>query len=156
MEESGSEGKNSRWGQVLFLVSMYRKLMRPLEECFRGRCTSHQLWAILTLEAAGPMPVGQLAEAMRVTKQQMSRMVEGLVEEGLLFRKADPSDGRRLLVGLSHEARQILNVRWHDFENRADGLLSALNEEERTEFDGAVATLNRLFERLPLAVPESR
>ena len=99
MEESGSEGKNSRWGQVLFLVSMYRKLMRPLEECFRGRCTSHQLWAILTLEAAGPMPVGQLAEAMRVTKQQMSRMVEGLVEEGLLFRKADPSDGRRLLVG---------------------------------------------------------
>lgn len=68
MEESGSEGKNSRWGQVLFLVSMYRKLMRPLEECFRGRCTSHQLWAILTLEAAGPMPVGQLAEAMRVTK----------------------------------------------------------------------------------------
>ena len=156
MEESGSEGKNSRWGQILFLVSMYRKLMRPLEECFRGRCTSPQLWAILTLEAAGPMPVGQLAEAMRVTKQQMSRMVEGLVEEGLLFRKADPSDGRRLLVGLSHEARQILNVRWHDFENRADGLLSALNEEERTEFDGAVATLNRLFERFPRAVPESR
>lgn len=102
------------------------------------------------------MPVGQLAEAMRVTKQQMSRMVEGLVEEGLLFRKADPSDGRRLLVGLSDEARQILNVRWHDFENRADGLLSALNEEERTEFDGAVATLNRLFERFPRAVPESR
>ena len=146
MEESGSEGKSSRWGQVLFLVSMYRKLMRPLEECFRGRCTSHQLWAILTL----------VAEAMRVTKQQMSRMVEGLVEEGLLFRKADPSDGRRLLVGLSHEARQILNVRWHDFENRVDGLLSALNEEERTEFDGAVATLNRLFERFPRAVPESR
>ena len=140
---------NDRKSRLLFLVSIYRKLMRPLEDCFRGKYTSLQLWTILILDAGGPMPMGKLAEAVRIPKQQMSRLAEGLEAEGILVRKVDPNDRRRLLVGLSEQALAEMNAGWMEFERRAEGLLSVLDESERREFNAAADTMNRLLVKLP-------
>ena len=140
------EGRKER---LIFLVSIYRKLMRPLEKCFRGKYTSLQLWTILILDAGGPMSMGSLAAAVRIPKQQMSRLAEGLVEEGILIREVDPEDRRRLLVGLSEQALAEVEEGWREFERRAEGLVTALDEDDRRAFDEALGTLNRLFLKLP-------
>ena len=145
MAEDGSDlasGPSGRRDHLIFLVYVYRKLTRPLEDCFRGRYTSLQLWTILILDAGGPMSISGLAAAMRLPKQQMSRMVESLVEEGILFR-------RRLLIGLSDQAGREMETGWLEFERRAERLLSVLSEAERRDFDEALDTLSRLLVKLP-------
>lgn len=152
MAEDGSDlasGPSGRRDHLIFLVYVYRKLTRPLEDCFRGRYTSLQLWTILILDAGGPMSISGLAAAMRLPKQQMSRMVESLVEEGILFRKEDPQDRRRLLIGLSDQAGREMETGWLEFERRAERLLSVLSEAERRDFDEALDTLSRLLVKLP-------
>ncbi len=152
MAEGGSglvPGPNGKRNHLIFLVYVYRKLTRPLEDCFRGRYTSLQLWTILILDAGGPMSMSGLAAAMRLPKQQMSRMVESLVEEGTLFRKEDPQDRRRLLIDLSEQAKREMETGWLEFEQRAEGLLSVLSEAERRDFDEALDTLSRLLVKLP-------
>ena len=154
MAEDGSGVMpGSRRRQMLFLIAVYRKLIRPLQDCFRGRYTSLQLWAILILDAAGPMSLGELAAALHLPKQQMSRMAESLVEEGTLFRQEDPRDRRRLLVGLSPQARRTMQEGCMTFDHWAEGLFSTLDDVDRAEFDCAQATLNRIFGKLPFSSP---
>ena len=143
----------SRRRQMLFLIAVYRKLIRPLQDCFRGRYTSLQLWAILILDAAGPMSLGELAAALHLPKQQMARMAESLVEEGTLFRQEDPRDRRRLLVGLSPRARRTMQEGCMTVDHWAEGLFSTLDDVDRAEFDCALATLNRIFGKLPFSSP---
>lgn len=154
MAEDGSGMMpGSRRRQMLFLIAVYRKLIRPLQDCFRGRYTSLQLWAILILDAAGPMSLGELAAALHLPKQQMSRMAESLVEEGTLFRQEDPRDRRRLLVGLSPQARRTMQEGCMTFDHWAEGLFSTLDDVDRAEFDCALTTLNRIFGKLPFSSP---
>ena len=154
MTEDGSDiVSGGRRRQMLFLIAVYRKLIRPLQDCFRGRYTSLQLWSILILDAVGPMSLGELAAALHLPKQQMSRMVENLVEEGTLFREEDPRDRRRLLVGLSPQACETMQEGCMIFDHWAEGLFATLDEADRTEFDNALTTLNRIFGKLPFSSP---
>ncbi|HEX4383857.1 MAG TPA: MarR family transcriptional regulator, partial [Myxococcales bacterium] len=58
--------------------------------------------AVLTrLEKEGPATTADLARAESVTPQSMGIAVASLEEMGLLERKAHPTDGRQMLIGLS-------------------------------------------------------
>src|SRR5438132_6069831 len=49
--------------------------------------------------------LGDLAEANGVSAPAMSKLVDGLVESGLLERRADAGDRRRLQLGLTAAGR---------------------------------------------------
>lgn len=54
--------------------------------------------ALGTVSREGPLRLGDLAEADGVRAPTMSRIVDGLVAEGLVERVPDPADGRACLV----------------------------------------------------------
>jgi DNA-binding MarR family transcriptional regulator len=53
------------------------------------------------LEKEGPATIADLARAESVTPQSMGIAVASLEEMGLLERKAHPTDGRQMMIGLS-------------------------------------------------------
>ena len=54
--------------------------------------------------------MGELAERARLSKQTMTTMVRLLERDGLVERRADPSDGRAALVLLTERARSFRPV----------------------------------------------
>jgi DNA-binding MarR family transcriptional regulator len=54
--------------------------------------------ALGTVSREGPLRLGDLAAAEGVRAPTMSRIVDGLVDEGLVERIPDPADGRACLV----------------------------------------------------------
>ncbi len=85
-------------------ASLYAGLARALRWLRRTGPTdiAHGgLSAMATLSGAGPLRSGHLAEVEGVAPSTMSRIVDGLVADGLVERLPDPEDRRALLVGLT-------------------------------------------------------
>ncbi len=65
----------------------------------------HQFSVLCRLEGA-PRTPGELAEIERVAKPSMTRTVAALVEQGLVSRQDDPTDGRQVILSLTDEGRR--------------------------------------------------
>lgn len=101
-----------------FLLAAYQQVLAPLMESFSGFLTSYQLRALCYLELVGPSSVQELARVLHIPKQQASRMADQLTETGLLFRRIDPGDRRRLQLALTPAAEEILDGGWRRFDQK--------------------------------------
>jgi DNA-binding MarR family transcriptional regulator len=99
------------------------------------------------LDREGTKSIGDLAVAERVRPQSMTQTISDLEGEGLIARRPDPADGRRILVELTDQGRETLQA---DRRQREGWLASAIAEdlsgqEQRTLMQ-ALALLRRLAE----------
>ncbi|MFJ1596572.1 MarR family winged helix-turn-helix transcriptional regulator [Streptomyces sp. NPDC088261] len=86
-----------------------------------------------------------LAAAEGVRHQSMTSTVASLAALGLVVRRPDPDDGRRLLIALTAEGhRRVAEGRQARQEWLATELQERCTEEERRAVIGAMAVLERL------------
>ena len=69
-----------------------------------------RLSALSVLVFAGPMSLAELAAAEEVKAPTMSRIVEGLVADGLATRDTDPANRRRVRIAATEEGRRRLEA----------------------------------------------
>jgi DNA-binding MarR family transcriptional regulator len=97
------------------------------------------------LDRDGPRSIGELAVAERVRPQSMAQTVKDLEANGLLTRRTDPADARRVLVRLTTRGRSTLAA---DRRQREGWLTRAiaerLDDDEQTRLVDAVELLRRL------------
>ena len=120
----GCSYREKREEYLRFLLTVYQKFSAPLAESFCGQYTSHQVRALHYLDVQGPASLQQLADALRIPKQQASRMADVLAEDGLIFRGVDSSDRRKLLMAVTPKAEELLDRGW----KRYDAYLNSLTE----------------------------
>ena len=88
--------------------------------------------------------MGELAARARLSKQTMTTMVRVLAREGLVERRADPSDGRATLVFLTERARglrPVLEAALEELDRLVVRTLSARGRAELREALRALADL---------------
>jgi DNA-binding MarR family transcriptional regulator len=97
------------------------------------------------LDRQGTSSIGELATAERVRPQSMAQTVCDLEALGLIARRPDPSDGRRVLVELTELGTETLT---EDRRKREGWLALAIAEdlsnEDQEVLQRAVALLRRL------------
>jgi DNA-binding MarR family transcriptional regulator len=99
------------------------------------------------LDREGTRSIGDLAVAERVRPQSMTQTVSDLEADGLIARRADPTDRRRILVELTEQGHQTLE----DDRRQREGWLARaiaedLSSQERKVLEQAVTLLRRLAE----------
>jgi DNA-binding MarR family transcriptional regulator len=101
----------------------------------------HRLLVLVSSE--GPRRMGRLAEDLGVNQSNASRLVDRLVEQGLVRRVPDPEDGRASLVEVTDEGRALLDaVNEHRLTE-----LRAIVEEMPARSRGSAAAVLRAFNR---------
>lgn len=99
------------------------------------------------LDREGAVGISDLAAAERVRPQSMAQIVGELEGDGLISRRPDPADGRRVLLELTDRGLQMLEA---DRRQRVGWLIEAINEgfseEEQQALARAVPLLTRLAE----------
>jgi len=99
------------------------------------------------LDREGTKSIGDLAVAERVRPQSMTQTVGDLEAEGLIARRADPADGRRMLVELTGQGLLTLE---EDRRKREGWLAHAIAEDlsapEQRVLEEALDLLRRLAE----------
>jgi len=73
-----------------------------------GDLTATQLSALTSLELAGALTPGELADIERVRPPTMSKIVSKLEERGLVQRSPHPSDGRQVILAATPQGRDMV------------------------------------------------
>jgi DNA-binding MarR family transcriptional regulator len=121
------------------------RLLRRLRAEHRVSLT--QAAVLGRLDRDGTQSIGDLATAEQVRPQSMSQTLAELEADGLVRRRSDERDGRRILVGLTKEGRETLT---RDRAVREGWLASTLaehfSESDLRVLEEAVTLLRRLSE----------
>lgn len=112
-----SEHSGEAPGQARAAVEAWEALFRAQSVLFRqfarsevwqGRTTRDYdvLYQLSRADEAG-MRQRDLTDRLYISQPSLSRMIDRLVEEGLIHRRPDPSDGRGALLELSPDGRAL-------------------------------------------------
>jgi DNA-binding MarR family transcriptional regulator len=117
---------------------MTRQLSVALEE---EGCTVEQ-WRILLLLGDGRgHPMSEIAEFALVPAPSLTRLVDRMVTDGLVHRRADPRDRRRVLVHVTPRGRQLHRRLDERLEREQRALLAGAEPVEARRLLGLLAGL---------------
>jgi DNA-binding MarR family transcriptional regulator len=106
-----------------------------------------QIQALGRLYRDGTQSVSDLAAAEHIRPQSMAQTIGDLESAGLVFRRPDPSDGRRALVELTPAGDDVLLADRAQREGwLARAITDDLSPEEQALLERAVPLLRRLAE----------
>ncbi|MFC4502730.1 MULTISPECIES: MarR family winged helix-turn-helix transcriptional regulator [Streptomyces] len=104
--------------------------------------------ALARLAGDGPDSPTSLAEMERVRPQAMASTLAQLEQRGLVRRTPDATDGRRSIMEITEEGREMLAERRSESVRLLGAVLEEFTAEERATLAAAVPLLDRLAERL--------
>ncbi|MGI5440544.1 MarR family winged helix-turn-helix transcriptional regulator [Streptomyces shenzhenensis] len=90
------------------LASVGVLLRRVQQVPLEGGLTMPERTALSHLERSGPTTSSALARDVQITAQAMGATLSALRERGLLERRPDPDDGRRMLLSVTEAGLQAL------------------------------------------------
>ena len=137
-----------------------RDLISSISGCFESyekACgafmgvTTSQAGAILAFPAKGGLTMNELSKAVNLDISTMTRMVDQLVEKGLVERQTDPKDRRVVRVGLTEngaELRKKLEDALQSFYT------SSLNDFPKKEQGEILRNLQHLNEAISASLEE--
>ena len=95
---------------------------------------------------SGPLRLTTLGEHEAVSQPAMTGLVSRLQAAGLVERRADPTDGRAVLVELTAAGGALVEERRTRRTAAMEGLLEVLDPGERARFDAAIPALRLLID----------
>ncbi len=103
------------------LVSAHRLTRSAAQST--GDTTSPAIWRTLSiLKTDGPMRIGELATASRVAQPTMTKLVQNLAYDELVYRIADTDDARAWLIAVTKKGEKAL-------QDWVDRLAESLSQE---------------------------
>jgi len=121
------------------------RLLRTLRREDDGSgLSAPRLSALSVVVFAGPMSLADLAEAEQVRPPTMSRIVDALVDRGLITRVTDPRDRRSVRIAATAEGAHLLDA---GRERRVRALINRLGrlaDSERRALARGVEIMERV------------
>ena len=125
-------------------------LLRRLAQDDRATGVSPaRLSALSVLVFGGPRPIGALAAAEGVTPPTMTRLVAGLVADGLVERLGEPADRRVVTLQASPTGRATLLAGRDRRVATLGAMLGPLTPKERRRLDQAAAIIEEMLGSRP-------
>lgn len=130
------------------LAARFRQALTPLVRRLRtqveGDMTPSLMSALATVARQGPITLGDLAAAEKVTPPMATKLATALADKGLVDRVPCEDDRRVVRLSLTTDGRRLLD-RSHTRRNAwLAQRFAALTEDERVALAEAVAVIERL------------
>lgn len=142
-EEEGLKGKF-----FVVLPDFFHKLSRPVHQQLRLEMNPNQFWIMGATITNGRLSMSEISEFMHVSKQQVTQMVEKMIEQGYLVRQSDKSDRRKVYV-VPTDAGWALAKRGKEIVASAlQERLSKLDQEDCDKLSQALDTINHILAKI--------
>lgn len=110
--------------------------------------TRTQFSILLTLAVKSPLTMSELAVYIASSKEQATRAVAPLVNEGYLERIQDESNRKLVLVRLTSEGKSIMEAKEKCFREAMAARISQLSSQDREDFIKAIRTTLQILKKL--------
>ena len=108
---------------------------------------------LLSVVRSGPVRLSELADAEGLNPTMLSRVVSGMVQDGLLKRSSDEGDRRAAWVEATAAGRKLAERTRRERTAALDAGLEGLTAFERRRIEQALPALEALVEGLKRARP---
>jgi DNA-binding MarR family transcriptional regulator len=109
-----------------------------------GELSGPRLSALSFVALAGPVSLAELAAAEQVRPPTMTRLVDRMVEEGVVTRETDPHDRRMVRISVTDKGRRMIEQAGPKGGAGLAARLHRLAESERRALARAVELLERV------------
>jgi DNA-binding MarR family transcriptional regulator len=124
-------------------------IRREMRE-FRRGMSLPQFRALAFVQRSPSASLSALAEHVGATLPTVSRLVQGLVEKGLMKRTGCTDDRRQLALAITDSGEEVLNSAWAGTQNRLTAEIQRLPAEKRQAIVEAMRSLKEVFGALGL------
>jgi long-chain acyl-CoA synthetase len=107
------------------------RLAKQVERALAELGLSVPQYRVLANLAEGPSAASALAERLIVSRPSVTAIADGLVERGLVERRATPADRRAVIHVLTDRGFEVLASADEAIERRLHGLAANLTDAER-------------------------
>jgi DNA-binding MarR family transcriptional regulator len=113
-----------------------------------GGLSFPEVAALARLERGGPAAAAELARVEQISAQSMGATIAALEDRGLVARRADPSDGRRILLAATPDGLAELRHRRSERVHQIAEVLSGFTTGELRRIAAAAPLIERLASAL--------
>jgi DNA-binding MarR family transcriptional regulator len=99
-------------------------------------------YVLLTIEKEGT-PSTQLGPKMGMEPRSLTRTLKTMEEDGLLERKPDDKDGRKVLIHLTEEGKRMRAIAKNSVFEMNEGIRNALSPQQLADFYSTIKTINQ-------------
>jgi len=114
---------------------------------YRLDLTMPQLKVLLSLFVDGPLPCSSLAEAVGVSLPTMNGVLERLKERGLIARRPDRHDRRRILNSLTARGHELIDGLWTSGQDWLSDLLERMHNADLETIEQALTIIVEALSR---------
>lgn len=119
-------------------------MSRRLRQERRSDLTPSQLSVLGTIRQLGPSTPRAVAARERVRPPTLTRMLNALVDAGLVLRARHPDDGRQVLVSLSDRGESVLAGERERRDEWLADQVGALSTDQQAVLGEAAALLEQM------------
>jgi len=109
----------------------------------------NQTYQILRiLERGGPLPVSAIGRQLLIAKQNMTTLIDRLMNDGLVERRSHATDRRVTNIFITEKGIQFLKESMSSLKNIVKGNLSGLSEEDLLSLCDSFRTIRTITHKL--------
>ena len=144
-----AEGPEVNEVAAALLVSMGLLRRRLRQVPVEGELTLPETSALARLNRGGPATASMLARVEQISPQSMGATLGALEARGLVDRRPDPEDGRRVVLSVTEAGLEVLrNKRTARIEQLAQALSEGFTPSELERLMAAAPLIERLAQSL--------
>lgn len=133
----------------LRLHPLLKKLfIRPLETKVANEVSPTQMLVLFTLRLRGEMNMTQLAKELSVSKQQLTKIVDGLVEKRFAGRRRAEENRRQILITLTTQGQDFFHQMKSEMTEALLPQFELLSQKDLKELEGAVCIIEEKLEKI--------
>lgn len=121
------------------------RLVRPFKETLNKEMSLETYYCLETVRRCGSVTMTELAGYLKIPKQQVTKLVDKLINCQFVERFFDPGDRRLIRIRLSKRAEDYLDQYYMKNKEFIQGLETTLTETQLQELNQAVRTLLRIL-----------
>lgn len=134
--------------QLLMLLPLINKTIVSAIDIKELRYTKTQLYICLALARYENLTMSQVAKSISSSKEQATRAVAPLVDDGLIERYTDPENRTRIHVQLTQKGKDFMEHCKIRFRNILQSHMEQnITAEDREELSNAIETLIRILSK---------
>ena len=134
--------------QLRMVIGRLSRRLRSTAAARDAGLTPTAISLLLTVVRVGPVRLSELAEGEGINPTMLSRVIAGMVQDGLLTRSSDEGDRRAAWVEATAAGRKLAERMRRERTSAVNRALETLSEADRRRIERALPALEALSERL--------
>lgn len=128
-----------------FMPILRRKLIKNHPSCELPRQQMNVLHHIANNDG---QPMNHYGHKMSISKPNMTKVVNGLIESGYVTRGKDSHDRRIITLHMTEEGKKIVGDHLNDMKEQIMASTSQLTDDEMQALYDSFETIREIFEKL--------